>query len=783
MDEGTSDWRKIWADCVLRFCGAEALCLDRCSVSFEELDHSARDVAEGLRSKPGWRPGFRVGLETSRPDFFLEALGVWIAGGVLVPYCAAHFRGDARLESLVHQLVEGGYGETRWTPDKSFEGERDWHAIYLTSGSTGEPKAVVRGWRQALHEAECYAKTVGVSPGMRCSMLVDPVFGASTKHFWGCLLAGCSQSFGAGALRDGHLLYGTPGQVAAFAGAGGRFQWVSMTGEACAPGAWEAAAEITQRKGWILNALGGSEFGVAANQILCSYETRCPSFCGVPLAGKRLEILDDSGLSLLKTRTGLLQVVSEYLAEGYLTIDSHELRFEAFPRLTDSRQFLTGDVGWLDEAGHFHLLGRAGRMQKRGARWIDTSPLARALESCAGLREFAIEWPAGGFRPVVWCGIENPTNARLEEITICLHEAGLDEELMPAELRALRSLPRNRHGKVDLSALKGPAAGEISDLVVHKIPSRVALVAEALATGDAGASIFRGVTSLTDLGFDSLALHELSAEISSRLKRRIPVLSLLSGDSLESLIGRLHGWHPDCGYFQPVEDRPLLVWFGSGVASLAAMKDRSFELLHLDHDTFSEEVPWKPGLGLRDFAGSFPGLKTLSSQSGAVFAGGFSFGSLLAHEAGVLLKDRGVRVQGVFLVDPPILDVRSIRSVWRWSRWRPWAWIALLSLPHSFGWRIFPKRLAKEIRMRDRERRRDMMRHYRPSPSTLETILFSSVAHLVASQALFSRAISGIQVRPLSARSHLDVVREPSAVGEWTAGIFEQIKAEFRVRV
>jgi len=133
MEEGTSDWRRLLADCVLRFGGAEALWLDGRSVSFEELDDSARVVVEDLRSRPGWRPGFRMGLETSRPDFLIEALGVWIAGGVLVPYCAAHFRGDARLESLVHQLIEGVYGETRWTPGQSLEGERDWHAIYLTS--------------------------------------------------------------------------------------------------------------------------------------------------------------------------------------------------------------------------------------------------------------------------------------------------------------------------------------------------------------------------------------------------------------------------------------------------------------------------------------------------------------------------------------------------------------------------------------------------------------------------------------------------------------------------
>jgi hypothetical protein len=85
--------------------------------------------------------------------------------------------------------------------------------------------------------------------------------------------------------------------------------------------------------------------------------------------------------------------------------------------------------------------------------------------------------------------------------------------------------------------------------------------------------------------------------------------------------------------------------------------------------------------------------------------------------------------------------------------------------------------------MRDRERRRDMMRCYQPSSSTLETILFSSVAHLAASQALFESTTASMQVRRLSAQSHLDVVRQPTAVAEWTAGIFEQIKAECRARV
>jgi acyl-CoA synthetase (AMP-forming)/AMP-acid ligase II len=385
-------FQKIWTEIVARHGDLAAIEMNSTTLNYRELDSSAQSVAGSLKGLSSWRAGARMGVEVSRPGFFAELLGVWLAGGVPVPLRETTLANEPALGRLVELIVEGWMGSEELSCRNPIPGEEAWHAIYFTSGSTGDPKAVVRGWRQALHEGRCYADTLGLSAGMKCSMLVDPMFGASTKHFLGCLLAGCVQSFGKSASREGHVLYGTPGQISAFADeAGGCFEWISMTGEACSPRAWKAAMELTGNEGWILNALGGSEFGVAANQIHAARSGVPISFCGMPLRGKKLEVTDESGGALASGETGLLRVFSEKLAEGYLVRDVGGLRLETFPGAAGTRFFVTGDVGWIDSSGSFNHVGRSGKMYKRGARWVDTSPLCRALESCAGVREFVVD--------------------------------------------------------------------------------------------------------------------------------------------------------------------------------------------------------------------------------------------------------------------------------------------------------------------------------------------------------------------------------------------------------
>ncbi len=738
--------------------------------------------AQRLLEAGAFLAGFRLGIEVSRPEFFSEILGVWLAGGVAVPLRETVLAGEATLRQLVEAIGEGRMGADELPCGNPIPGEETWHAIYFTSGSTGEPKAVVRGWRQALHEARCYAELLGLSSRMRCSMLVDPVFGASTKHFLGCLLTGCVQSVGKNATRHGHLLYGTPGQISAFAEeARGCFQWISMTGEACSPRAWKAAMELADKKGCVLNALGGSEFGVAANQVSDARSPMPSSFSGVPLRGKKLEVIDEEGMALRAGETGMLRVVSENLAEGYLVRDAAGLRLEPFPRMAGGRFFSTGDVGWLDEDGCFHHLGRSGKMQKRGARWIDTAPLRQALESCTGVREFVVDWPAGSLRPLVWCGLEEVSPRRLEEVSLRLMQAGLDEHLVPAELRGVRQLPRNRHGKIDLAALAKGTNEE--GRAIFKMPDRIPQIAEALCKGDGEAPVFRGAESLVELGLDSLSLHELAAELSNLLQRSIPPAMLMVDLPLSSLIEKLRGKSSHAiSVSRSDRGKPLLLWFGDGLASLVNGRTLEFEIVGFDYESAMQDPVWNNATGIPQLAATLLDSQADGIGNRPVFTGGFSFGALLAHEAGVVLQRRDATVAGVFLVDPPSLQARAIRTGWRWSRWRPSIWIGFLSPLRSFGLPSVRWRLAKEIRLRAREWRRRWMRHYQPSKSKIETILFSSVENLSGSLGLFQPACERLSSTPLPVKKHLDVVRDRRSVAEWSTAVCERIDREIRAR-
>lgn len=775
--DGAKGFRELWAEVVSHHGGLPAIQSEREIQTFQEWNDSAQAVAEKLMSHKSWRVGIRLEMEVSRPGFFSEILGVWLAGGVPVPIRKSLVGPDSPLSRLALAITEGAVGADDFNCGAPIPGEEGWHAVYFTSGSTGEPKAVVRGWRQAMHEAICYAELLGLSPGLHCAMLVDPMFGASTKHFLGCLLSGCCQSFGKNALRQGHVLYGTPGQISAFAEEGnGRFEWISMTGESCSPRAWRAAAQLAAEGGRILNALGGSEFGVAANQTNPSSSVSPGAFCGVPLRDKKLEVCNEAGEALPTGETGLLRVLSGKLAEGYLAVGNHGLQLEKFPEAAGGRFFKTGDVGWLDDDGCFHLLGRAGKMQKRGARWINTSPLHRLLEFCPSLHEFVVDWPAGFLRPLVWCGLQDATESGLEAVSTKILESGLDERIVPAELRGVHRLPRNRHGKIDLAALALKTKTEESGMATLKIPSRVSQVAGALLRGDAHSPVFRQAESLSALGLDSLAMHELAAVLSEGLGRSIPIAMLLADAPLATLMERLRGdFSPAISVLASDRTNPLLLWFGDGLATLAAAGPRDWELMGFDYETTMEDPIWKSGQGIHRLAEFLVDSHRGDIGHRPVFTGGFSFGALLAHEAGVVLKRRHAEVAGVFLVDPPSLSARAIRTGWRWSRWRPWIWITLLAPIRGTGLAFFRRRLAKEIRMRGREWRRDWMRGYSASSSAIETILFSSQENLEGSLALFGAACVRLENIRLTAQRHLDVVNKAQSVAEWTTIVRKRV--------
>jgi len=64
--------------------------------------------------------------------------------------------------------------------------------VVYTSGSTGQPKGVIRTHRNEVRWSTSFAEKLGIRPGTRLSMLFSLSFGASSTDIYGGLLAGAT---------------------------------------------------------------------------------------------------------------------------------------------------------------------------------------------------------------------------------------------------------------------------------------------------------------------------------------------------------------------------------------------------------------------------------------------------------------------------------------------------------------------------------------------------------------------------------------------------------------
>lgn len=310
-------WRQRWAAAVERWSDQLALVGAAVSISYRRLAGEADQHRRQYLALPGWEVGHCVAWpwRNERQDL-PRLLGLWLAGGVWVSHGDS---ADPAIRRMAAHLAEACRGPQ--------QGDDGWQLILFSSGSTGAPKVLVRGRRQALAEADAYAARLDLPPGSAAHMLVRPWFGAATKHLLAGLLHGWRQSLGVDTLsgrsasQPAGVLYATPSQLLQLGAApvsSARFHWISHTGEACGSGLWPLLQSWGTPSGRCLNALGASETGVIAEQVLPLAAAWQP-FAGCPAPGKRIELVDDHGRPQpLADFVGRVRVCGAALIEGEL---------------------------------------------------------------------------------------------------------------------------------------------------------------------------------------------------------------------------------------------------------------------------------------------------------------------------------------------------------------------------------------------------------------------------------------------------------------------------------
>ena len=673
----TPTWQETWEATAHRHGHRLALISRQGNLTFLELQQEAQRLASSwdLGETPIQNHHIAIAVDDA---FFLRAfLAVWHLGGVVLPYRTATIDEEPELGRLMAERSHAVFSlgalpaafeslprlqaeEDRLsTPRSALENRNQWQSIFFTSGTTDEPKAVVRGWRQALFEAKSYSKILQLEAGAVCDMLVSPMFGASTKHLLGCLLSGCTQRFPlleGLSPQKGSLVYGAPSQFMGFRpiqtlDAG--YDRISLTGEPSSNSAWEAIRSIASPEAIVLNAYGGTEFGVAANQIGPLGESPL-DFKGRVLQGKNITIVDEAHQPLPRGTKGRVVIASQYLAEGYLEPLNTLPRLTPFPgSKRDSATVITEDIGHLDEEGQLILIGRAGHLIKHHGQWLDIRPLSGFLKQQTTVTACLVTVSKNKGHLIAWVEMKPLDEAIMDDLSRRCEDHFSQSPLLPGELHGLSAFPRNRHGKIDYAALTETRQR------ITRIPGedRLDRIARFLLGTSTDLSETSKSRSLRELGLDSIDLYDLTNHMRDRHGTMVRSGLLMSELPLLTLRKQLERATSHQGFEElgSREAHETLIWFGyGGLQPIVDHVSDRYRILYIDCD-----------LSLPRFDGHWPSLTEICAHhlerldplkaKSSVIMAGFSFGALAAHESARQLAAKGAVITRAILVDPPPL--------------------------------------------------------------------------------------------------------------------------------
>ena len=171
---------------------------------------------------------------------------------------------------------------------------------------------------------------------------------------------------------------------------------------------------------------------------------------GAPLDGIRVEIIDAAGRSTEgqgRIRISGPTVMAGYLSSGWSTGDG-----------LDNRGFSSADLGYLDERGHLHVLGRLDDVIVSGAENVMPQQIEDIIRGCKGITDVGV------------VGVPDPLWGQRVVALFkgCITEAELEHwcrtqvpsPLRPRGFMKVETLPRNAMGKLDRQALRRRALDE-----------------------------------------------------------------------------------------------------------------------------------------------------------------------------------------------------------------------------------------------------------------------------------------------------------------------------------
>ncbi|AYN30694.1 non-ribosomal peptide synthetase [Streptomyces albus] len=348
--------------------------------------------------------------------------------------------------------------------------------VIHTSGSTGEPKAVVVGHGALANRLAWTRRRFPLGPGGRMLLKAAPGFDVSVWELFGPLLEGAALVVAEG---DSHLdparlaalirrhevaaVHFVPSMLALFAAEPEAarctgLRWIFSGGEALSD---RLAADCAHLPGQLVNQYGPAEAAVDVTARPARPGERPMVPLGRPGAGTRAYVLDPALRPLPPGVVGELYLAGAQLALGYRQQSAATAeRFVADPFGTPGgRLYRTGDLARWNQDGELEFTGRADDQVKLAGVRIEPGEVRAALLSHPGVRDAAVlvREPERGGRLVGYVtttgadGVDGPELVR--------YAAGLlPSSTVPADILVLPAFPLTAGGKLDRAALPEPAA-------------------------------------------------------------------------------------------------------------------------------------------------------------------------------------------------------------------------------------------------------------------------------------------------------------------------------------
>ncbi|MET8756350.1 AMP-binding protein [Lentzea sp. NPDC004782] len=487
----------------------------------------------------------------------------------------------ARLRSLFESaaVVEVGDAEAEFTIEEP--GNGPW-VVALSSGSTGEPKRVVRTQANQFAEATNIAETaaIGREDVVLCALPLFHTFGQGCCMLvamrTGATLVLVDQDAG-----DDLVDLFARHQVTIFPAVPYLFESLSdlehvadlSSLRLCLSGSNFLSPAVRERF--------EARFGVPIRQTYGSTEAGSvswdcdpgefvPESVGRPLNGVTVEILDEDGGAVPRGAVG------EIVVSGGAVITEH-------------KRYRTGDLGRIGADGRLHVVGRIRILIDTGGHKVNPVEVEDVLEqhpAVAAAAVVGLPLPGGG---ELLAAAVIP-RAEVTAATLRDHcREHLTAHKMPQRFDFVTEIPRSALGKVrraELAAVLGglqrerSLTGQPHEVVVDHLVATVAEVV-GLTPGKVDPD-----TPLRTLGLDSLGALRVRMAIQRDLGRSVGLPRLLGGATITSLVQEGDGTDdtgllPPVPVGEPTDDFPLShnqlsLWHDDQLARTDARYNQNF---------------------------------------------------------------------------------------------------------------------------------------------------------------------------------------------------------------